>query len=879
MASVVKEEFTTPDRGALHSATAEEAKNGSSATEQKSAATVTPLESGTRESLAVEAETRRSPVQMVPTSNVDSPEDKKVHFGGSKDNPDEVEDSPSSAGSQRGLVSRRGGRGASPGRVKTPPSKENVLEFKAYRSPSRKSESSDAVPPLSSDTSPEGRAGKEDKAAEATSKNDEEEPAADQSSKKSKAADKKSNVTFSPVPPSRDHLRTPVKSPTGGRFQSLPLLDDDTLRSPGSFLLTPHPPTPSKHTRASSFDAADTDRAKYHKDDDKHHSRQPMRSPKTPRSPRTPRREDRERFLTTPTDFSLDYGKHPHSGSFDSSNVLALLASPTANGLFSPGGFASMLNTPKGAPRTPRTPTVSTSFFFSDVAGLPRSAETSPKPDAKKGQRGVSNIICISPLASSKAKTGSSSVYTPTINYKSMFASPEKSAGLPLLGDSPLKGSKSRSQSASHDPSVDALHMAERELREDEDLSFLLQMNSSTPRANGERPVAVSTSEGTHVFRSPRRGKEGEEGDENVHLQLPVIGGGESGKGARLARKTQSRDHAEGEHFHRSLSMRTASAEGGHAKGGRGESEKDGGKDSDDKAPKVSSLHPSHPPYGIPPHPYGHPDAAYYASIPPGMPHGGSMRVVVGGPPPPRSKASPPRSPRGGRPYALGPGDPAYPPPPYYPHHPGVPPPHMHPHYGHYPPAHHAPPPRHMPMYGAQHPTGKDKVSKKASKPAKAGAKRPLAPTQDKPLQASKKQKKSSPTAAPKKKNRSPQITDKVERQKAAATIKAVNEASGGKNDKAAALAAAILRGVTMRPSGKWQAQLYFAGKSRYIGVFDTREKAALAYEIAREKLKAEKQSAEGGALSAKATEAAVNAARKAAFEGVNERDPRVEGD
>jgi hypothetical protein len=115
------------------------------------------------------------------------------------------------------------------------------------------------------------------------------------------------------------------------------------------------------------------------------------------------------------------------------------------------------------------------------------------------------------------------------------------------------------------------------------------------------------------------------------------------------------------------------------------------------------------------------------------------------------------------------------------------------------------------------------------------------------------------------------------EKQKAAGTIKAVNAASGGKNDKAAALAAAILRGVTMRPSGKWQAQLYFAGKSRYIGVFDTREKAALAYEIAREKLKAaDKVPNDNSAQSLKTTEAAVNAARKAAFEGVNERDPRA---
>jgi hypothetical protein len=31
-----------------------------------------------------------------------------------------------------------------------------------------------------------------------------------------------------------------------------------------------------------------------------------------------------------------------------------------------------------------------------------------------------------------------------------------------------------------------------------------------------------------------------------------------------------------------------------------------------------------------------------------------------------------------------------------------------------------------------------------------------------------------------------------------------VHAASGGKNEKAAVLAAAIMRGVTMRPSGKW---------------------------------------------------------------------------
>jgi hypothetical protein len=148
-------------------------------------------------------------------------------------------------------------------------------------------------------------------------------------------------------------------------------------------------------------------------------------------------------------------------------------------------------------------------------------------------------------------------------------------------------------------------------------------------------------------------------------------------------------------------------------------------------------------------------------------------------------------------------------------------------------------------------------------------------PEEPKVVATAAKKVKKSPTKTPgTKKKRSPVLTDPAERQKAAANIAAVNAASGGKNDKAAALAAAILRGVTMRPSGKWQAQLYYAGKSRYIGVFDTREKAALAYEIAREKLKSDSRSpGDASSQSSKATESAVNAARKAAFEGVNEKD------
>lgn len=46
------------------------------------------------------------------------------------------------------------------------------------------------------------------------------------------------------------------------------------------------------------------------------------------------------------------------------------------------------------------------------------------------------------------------------------------------------------------------------------------------------------------------------------------------------------------------------------------------------------------------------------------------------------------------------------------------------------------------------------------------------------------------------------------------------------------------LRGITQRPSNKFQAQIYHKGKSRYIGVFDTEKEAAIAYEMVRSKIK-----------------------------------------
>lgn len=434
---------------------------------------------------------------------------------------------------------------------------------------------------------------------------------------------------------------------------------------------------------------------------------------------------------------------------------------------------------------------------------------------------------------------------------------------MPLLNDTPSKADRLKvsQRSASKDPSLDAVHLAERDLMEDEDLSVLLKLASNTPRP-GERGAAPSVGP---VFRSPNRRKTGEESD-LPGLQIPMIGNAndKDTKTKLLQQKSsRSRDHGD------------ADARLGLSQDG---SKDDKPKDNLDNQMKPPSS--GAPPVGL----YGGIPPGYRAdmphyyppmpAMPPGVPPGrtGSMRVAVGVPPPRDGKSGSP-----GRPGPHGPYPHEYP-GMSFPHgpHPGMYPPYgpyggmgRYPPYGHYPP----PPPRHM-MYGAQNPPGAAagvlQDSKKGKAKPKGGPnKRPSPLLDSKSPGGNKKAKKSSP----KKKNRSPQPESPGDRQRSAASIQAVNAASGGKNDKAAALAAAILRGVTMRPSGKWQAQLYFAGKSRYIGVFDSREKAALAYEIAREKLKAGPTEA---SLSAKSTENLVNAARKAAFEGVNERAPKT---
>mmetsp|Transcript_2210 Transcript_2210/g.3491 ORF Transcript_2210/g.3491 Transcript_2210/m.3491 type:complete len:871 (+) Transcript_2210:262-2874(+) len=861
---------------------------------KKKAAFATPDRDGSELTLEAHTATASITVKTVtpPTPNVAG--NKQVRFDKDDSN------MTGSSGKSRGLVSRRGGRYGSPSRSNSNSTTTAVLEYKTYRSPKRETRAStpaaessssidNGVPSLCSSNT--GYHVREELApsqiscdkAETTSPLHEEALASALSPSKKKQA----QVTFSPRPSEHgmDKLKkTPTRSPSSHHFHNLPSLQDAKLSSPCGIFLSPCPPSPSAYATIAANPSFDTDKG-YEEEK---------------------KTQDRERAVATPTDFALDFGKgHQSSASFDASNVLAWLQSPTANGLFSPGGgLGSALNTPRA--RTPRTPT-HTSFFFSDVASLPRNGEfASPKSKRGGASGGMSSMISISPLASSKRRF-----------------SPRKPRSMPMLGDSPSK------------KELDAVHMAERDLMEDEDLSVLLQLasHSNTPR---------SSKDGSDVFRSPRGRKGGDYRDSsNPALQLPIIGGhhhSDPSGTTKLARKNVMMEDSNADDFAPPpLGIRSSSSGASREVFSRDEgdkltsSSKDSTKENDSSdgpfkkksKSKKNRKGAPHSTYAMPPYPPR--DAPYY-TMPggmPAMPPGGSMRVVVGAPPP-RSKKSSSGSParhsqHGGSPprhphYPMppdgygGPHPPGsmYPPPPHY-HHPshmGVPPP---PHMGVPPPyyPHHAP--HHMPPMYQPHPpstksmkgSGKKSKGSKSTKSSSAKRPAPVLSSQvvggkgSKSTQspASKKPRKSSPKASASKKKKTPTATTSnpavteagsdppVNRQKTAAAIAAVNAASGGKNDRAAALAAAILRGVTMRPSGKWQAQLYYAGKSRYIGVFDTREKAALAYEIAREKLKSDNKSpADQSAQSLKATENAVNAARKAAFEGVNEKDPRVTG-
>ena len=94
----------------------------------------------------------------------------------------------------------------------------------------------------------------------------------------------------------------------------------------------------------------------------------------------------------------------------------------------------------------------------------------------------------------------------------------------------------------------------------------------------------------------------------------------------------------------------------------------------------------------------------------------------------------------------------------------------------------------------------------------------------------------------------------------------AIGAVEMNRNKKPAAGKVTLPRGVTVRPSGKWQAQIYYAGKSRYIGVFESREDACYAYEVAGQVLMTSNEQNDDK------VDANINLAKRAAFAGVEKR-------
>lgn len=446
--------------------------------------------------------------------------------------------------------------------------------------------------------------------------------------------------------------------------------------------------------------------------------------------------------------------------------------------------------------------------LYSEVqleAGGDVGVNTPKVPDCQR------SMICISPLAS-RNKTGKKGQPTApdtpmSINYSEVFASPRLPT--PRLRQTPLHEVTSDGRQTS--PVVSALHSAERGINLDHDLNALLQLAESTSGMAFMSPLITS---GLRRASDAARNVE-----PPSSLQLPIIKGSSRGKpdtktGASLPQ----------------LSIRTC---------GSASSMKSSLKCKSQQKRKAhdGEYHDQHHPPG-----YSHPSMLQYTQ--PGghetMTHGGYHNQ----------------------------------------HHPGYGP---HPGYVYpgQPQQHYYAQPQPIHTAASPSPVKPSKSrSRSRSKPKSAAYKKkaesfsvaPKAPIEiEAPLP--KRVRKTVQTAAVgeggggrgKSKVTASDPTDK---QRIADAVAAVNAVYGNGTEKQRKLNEVTLRGVTQRPSRKWQAQLYYAGKSRYIGVFDSKEKASLAYEIAREILKGNETPAPSE------IEKNVNLARKASFLGLGIDEP-----
>ena len=511
------------------------------------------------------------------------------------------------------------------------------------------------------------------------------------------------------------------------------------------------------------------------------------------------------------------------------------------------------------------------------VAGGEVGVNTPKVPD---GQR---SMICISPLASQRpgAAAGEGHDTPMSINFTEVFASPR----LPTPRGSKGGGSShhhrqdgNADDSTSLKPAAvtSALHTAERDMQLDDDLNALLQLAGNT--TPGGRPTGLLSP----LLSSSLRRFGGADGIPPAALQLPAIGGSYadppparlpgSSTAATLPRAKASNSGR------RSASGKKRKSSDGGGRAHQPQPQQGGRKPQFANPDKVSTttttatgharsslVYPSDPAaaYRHPPprHPYHHHPEAYPA---PGSGHGNMVHSA------------------------------AYP--------------SAHPHYA-YPDA--AKPPglasgaagggstkrsrsrsRNKALSSAPTPTAPAVVAtpKRRATAAALRAMSPMPPVVSKspvklagsssssssayatpastpaaPAASGKKGRSTGRKKTPTSKTKS-EVTDPADLRRIDEAIRAVNSEYGSGETRRERLAQLQVRGVTQRPSGKWQAQVYYSGKSRYIGVFDSKGEASLAYEIAREVLKMD--TAEAQPKGTAAVDRNVSVARSAAFAG-----------
>lgn len=535
----------------------------------------------------------------------------------------------------------------------------------------------------------------------------------------------------------------------------------------------------------------------------------------------------------TPTNFACDFGKgHKKEGSMgavDSNNVFAWLQSP-GQGLFTPSGglnSLSAMNTPRGmygfsaiesaagygAHSPTRQPNQGDSSYAEVQleAGGDIGVNTPKIPDCQR------SMICISPLASrnrsgKKGPLGGAPDTPMSINFSEVFASPRMPT--PRLRQTLLCSTDdgdSTSDGRQSSPVASALHSAERGVNLDDDLNALLQLaESTTPggRLNSMAFMSPLLTNGLRLASDAARNRE-----TPSSLQLPIIRGSSRGTPGMGTRASPPQ-----------LAIRSMSGSGSPPMKSLLKSKSNKRKTSD------GEYHDQYQPPG-----YTHPSMLQYTQP------GGSKTVHHG--------------------YYHNPG---------YGSHPGYV-------YPGQPQQHYYPQPPPVPASASSSPVkpSKGKSRSKTKSTTKKKAEHVAAIAQSDGVEASaptpKRVRKSVQSSTEGSSSKKPQngASDPADKQRIAEAVAAVNAVYGDGTEKQRKLMEATFRGVTQRPSKKWQAQLYYAGKSRYIGVFDSKEKASLAYEIAREILKADNESELMGRL--EDIERNVGLARKAAFAGIND--------